>query len=250
VRRVPALALVAGGVALGSLAPAPAHAQHVERAPPPGDVAPQLGPSGPCFDPGAGFDAPLRPPLALREDVDHSEYGTRPDGVDWAATRAVVDLPIGTLLAKLLDPRNLKAMEKTKLVIRDREHPDYLALRRVDVTVRAKALFVGFDIEWTEEWAWKVLAGTPREPRRVLANYQKVAGTGHIRHQCGSYLLQRLDEGRTDLFLYEEIDAKRRSAKDTRNMHRGILRNIREDLYQSAGADADERVELLQVTAW
>jgi hypothetical protein len=241
VTRAPALALRAGGVALALLAPSPGTPQHLPDALPPSGA-------GACFDPGSGFDAPLRAPLPGRGGVDHSEHGTRPDGVDWAATRAVVDLPIETLLAKLLDPRNLKAMEKTRLVIREREHPDYLALRRVDVTVRAKALFVGFDVEWTEEWAWKLLEGTRDHPVEVLGNHQKVAGTRHIRRQCGSYLLRRLGEGRTDLFLYDEIDARRRSAKDTRNMHHGILRNIRKDVHPTGRAD--ERVERLEVSAW
>jgi len=204
--------------------------------------------SGPCFDVERGFDAPLREPLERDGEGDRSEFGTRPDGIDWAATRAVVDLPLRALLGKLLDARNLKAMEKTRLVIRERVHPDYLALRRIDVTVRVKALFVGFDVGWTEEWAWRLLEGSRDRPVAVLGNYQKVEGTGHIRHQCGSYLLRRLDAGRTDLFLYEEIDAKRRSAKDTRDMQRGILRNIREDLYRSGGTD--DRVERFQVSAW
>jgi hypothetical protein len=209
---------------------------------------PSLGPSGPCFDLSRGFDAPLRTPPMLDDSGDRSEHGTRRDGVDWAVTRAVVDLPIRALLDKLLDPRNLKAMEKTQLVIRERHHPDYLALRRVDVSVRVKALLVSFAVEWTEEWAWRLLEGTHRAPERVLANYQKVEGTGHIRHQCGSVLLQRLDAGRTDLFLYDEIDAKRRSAKDTRDMQRGILSNVRDDRYRSGAAD--QRVVRVQVGAW
>ena len=209
---------------------------------------PALAPSGACFDLRGGFDTPLRTPLEPSGAGDHSEHGTRADGVDWAATRAVVALPIRALLDKLLDPRNLKAMEKTKLVIRERHHPDYLALRRVDVSVRVKTLLVGFTLDWTEEWAWRLLEGTREAPERVLGNYQKVEGTGHIRHQCGSVLLQRLDAGRTDVFLYDEIDARRRSAKDTRDMQRGILANIRDDRYRSG--DSDERVVRVQVSGW
>jgi len=216
-------------------------------APPAGRAGEAAGP-GPCFDVSRGFDAPLHPPVSLLPGRDHSEHGTRPDGVDWAATRAVVELPTRRLLDKLLDPRNLKAMDKTRLVVREREHPGYLALRRIDVVVRARALFVGFDVSWTEEWAWRVLAGSPEEPQRVLGNYQKVAGTRHIRHECGSYLLEQIDSGRTDLFLYEETAAKRRSSKDTRDMHRGILRNIRQDLYEAGLPDA--RVEQVRVSAW
>jgi hypothetical protein len=53
-----------------------------------------------------------------------------------------------------------------------------------------------------------------------------VAGTGHIQKQCGSYVLEARGEA-TDLSMYEEIKADRRSARDTRDMHAGILQNFR-----------------------
>jgi hypothetical protein len=40
-------------------------------------------------------------------------------------------------------------------------------------------------------------------------------------------VLQARDDGTTDISMYEEVKADRRSARDTSNMHRGILRNIR-----------------------
>jgi hypothetical protein len=61
-----------------------------------------------------------------------------------------------------------------------------------------------------------------------VVSYQKIAGSGHIERQCGSYVLQARDDGTTDLSMYEEVKADRRSAEDTRDMHRGILRNLRQ----------------------
>jgi hypothetical protein len=185
----------------------------------------------PCFDVEAGFDRPLHEPIAYLGSEDTSLHGDRPDGTHWAATRAVLDLPARVLLEKLRDHRNVKDMSRTVLTARRFEHPDYLELCHVDVDVTVKALFVKLHLRWTEEWAYRLLAGSPERPELVVANYQKIAGTNHIRHQCGSYVIRRIDDDRSDLFMYEEIRARRRSSEDTRDMHRGILRNIREDLW-------------------
>ena len=40
-------------------------------------------------------------------------------------------------------------------------------------------------------------------------------------------VLQERDDATTDLSLYEEVKADRRSPRDTRDMHRGIVRNLR-----------------------
>ena len=183
-----------------------------------------------CFDVEAGFDGPLREPIPMGAG-DVSIHGTRPDGIDWAATRAIVDRPAWQVLAKLRDHRNVKDMDRTELQARRFEKPGYLEVCHLDVDVTVRALFVKLHVKWTEEWAYRLLEGSPAHPRLVVANYQKIAGTKHIRHHCGSYVIRALDDGRTDLFMYEEVSAKRRSSKDTSDMHRGILRNIREETW-------------------
>ena len=60
---------------------------------------------------------------------------------------------------------------------------------------------------WTEAWAFSLVEGTPQSPQRVVVSYQKVAGTGHIERECGSYVLQSREDGTTDLSLYEEVKA-------------------------------------------
>lgn len=199
----------------------------------------------PCFDVREGFRAPLRASIALGDEGDRSAFGTYRDGTDWAATRAIVRMPIGRVLAKLRDHRNVKDMNKTRLVVRSLEKPGYLELCQVDVEVLVRALFIKVPLRWTEEWAYRLREGTPEEPALVVVSYQKIAGTAHIQHQCGSYVLRPLGREATDLALYDEVRAKRRSAQDTRNMHRGILRNIREDRWMSEGAHDDPRVQYL-----
>jgi len=198
----------------------------------------------PCFDLSRGFDAPLRPPIELQEG-DHSELGTYPDGRDWASVRAVVALPLARVYAKLLDPRNLKDMKRTRLVVRPLPQPGYLEVRELDVEVKARALLVKMTIRWTEQWAFRLIEGTPEQPLHIVANYQKVVGTPYIRHQCGSYVLRARGGEATDVSLYEQIAAKRRSAGDTREMLLGNLRNIREDRWDAERMYEDERVKRL-----
>ena len=194
-------------------------------------AAPPAGPSRdarPCFALQDGVSEPLGPFLP-RRDGDHAEWGTYPDGRAWASTRARVELPLAIVLAKLRDHRNLKDMSRTRLVTRPQVRAGYLDAREVDVEVTLRALFVKLRVAWTEEWGYRVLAGSATEPEAALAVYQKVAGSSHLAHQCGSYLLTPAGPRATDLTLYEEVKARRRSAEDTRDMQRGILRNLRED---------------------
>jgi hypothetical protein len=197
-----------------------------------------------CFDLAQGFDAPLRPPIELREGSDHAEFGSYADGRDWASVRAVVAMPLAKVHAKLLDPRNLKDMKKTRIVVRPLPQAGYLDVRELDIEVTGRALLVKVTVRWTERWAFRLLEGTPEQPLLIVANYQKVAGTEHIRHQCGSYVLRPLGAGASDLSLYEEIAAKRRSARDTRDMLLGNLRSIREDRWDADRLSEDARVKL------
>lgn len=181
----------------------------------------------PCFDFRRPIVEPLAAPIPLVAGRDSHVYGTSPSGVAWASGRVVLDMPIESAYAALLDHRNVKDMTKTTLTTTVVERPDYLAFHLVDVVVTLRALFLRIKVPWTEAWAYSLVEGTTAAPRRIVANYQKVAGTDHIRRECGSYVLLARDDGKTDLSLYEEIDADRRSARDTRDMHVGIVADLR-----------------------
>lgn len=184
-------------------------------------------PPRPCFDFAVKVVEPLRPPLPMIAGRDNSAYGTYRNGIDWAALRALVDMPIAALYAKLLDHRNLKDMKKTTLSTTVLERPGYLEFHHVDIVVFLRALFFKMRIAWKEEWGYSLAEGTREAPRKIVVSYQKLGGTRHLKHQCGSYVLQAHDEATADLSLYDEVVADRRSAEDTRNMQAGILRNIR-----------------------
>jgi hypothetical protein len=184
-------------------------------------------PPRPCFDFTRPVLEPLRPPIPRVEGRDNSEFGTYPNGIDWAAGRAVLEMPIAALYAKLLDHRTVKDMKKTTIATTVLERPGYLDFHHADIVVTLRALFVKVKVAWTEEWGYSLVEGTRETPRKIVVSYQKIAGSRFIKHQCGSYVLQALDGATTDLSLDEEIKADRRSAEDTRNMHAGILRGLR-----------------------
>jgi hypothetical protein len=118
-------------------------------------------------------------------------------------------------------------MKKTVLSTTELERPGYLDFQRVDIAVTLRALFLKVKVAWTEEWAFALTEGTRESPRRIVASYQKVDGTRHLKHMCGSYVLQAVDDATSDLSMYDEVIARRRSAEDTREMQAGILGHIR-----------------------
>jgi hypothetical protein len=181
----------------------------------------------PCFDFRAPVAQPMRPPIPLLAEGDNYAFGTYPDGIDWASARALVQRPITAVYPMFLDHRNLKDKTRTTVVTTVLERPGYLAFHNVDVTVRIRALFFKLKLEWTEAWGYSLVEGTPDDPVQILISYQKIAGTPHIEHQCGSYILWARGPATTDVSLYEEVKADRRSAEDTRDMHKGTLGTIR-----------------------
>jgi hypothetical protein len=183
--------------------------------------------AGPCFDFAHKVVEPLTPAIPLIPGRDNHIFGTTPAGVGWASGRVVLDMPVTAVYANLLDHRNVKDMTKTTIATTVVDRPDYLAFHLVKIVVTLRALFLKMEVPWTEAWAFSLVEGTAEAPRRIVVSYQKVAGTDHIKRECGSYVLQAREDGTTDLSLYEEVKADRRNARDTRDMHRGIVRNLR-----------------------
>ena len=175
-------------------------------------------PASTCFDFTRKIIDPLQTPIQMIEGRDNSAFGTYPNGIDWAAGRALMKMPIRALYAKLLDHRNMKDMKKTTLATTVLERPGYLDFHHVDIVVTLRALFIKVKVAWTEEWGYSLVEGTREAPRRIVVSYQKIRGSRYIKHQCGSYVLQAHDEATTDVSLYDEVVADRRSAEDTRNI--------------------------------
>jgi len=189
--------------------------------------ADDLSTAGPCFDFTRKVVEPLTPLIPLIPGRDNHVFGTSPAGVGWASGRVVLDMPVTAVYASLLDHRNVKDMTRTTIATTVLDRPDYIAFHLVKIVVTLRALFLKMEVPWTEAWAFSLVEGTAEAPRRIVVSYQKVAGTDHIKRECGSYVLQAREDGTTDLSLYEEVKADRRNARDTRDMHRGIVRNLR-----------------------
>jgi hypothetical protein len=183
-------------------------------------------PGSACFDFDHKVVEPLRPPIPLVEGRDNSRFGTYPNGVNWASTRAVLDIPIAAAYAKMQDHENQKDMKKTTLSTKVLQRPGYLRFDLVDIVVTVRALFIKTKVAWTEAWGYALADGTESDPRKIVISYEKAAGTRHIQRQCGSYVLEARG-GQTDISMYEEVKADHRSAEDTRDMHAGILESLR-----------------------
>lgn len=180
-----------------------------------------------CFDLGVPVTEPLHSPIPLLEGRDNTAFGTYPDGIDWAAARGVIREPIEVVYARLLDHRNVKDMTRTKLETQVLQRPGLLEYHVVSIAVTVNVVFFKKTIAWSEEWGFSLAQGTPERPERIVASYQKLEGTSYLKHECGNYVLQRQPDGFTDISLYEEVKATRRSARDTLSMHLGNLRKLR-----------------------
>ena len=83
----------------------------------------------------------------------------------WASGRVVLDVPVATAYANLLDHRNFKDMTKTTIVTTVENRPDYLAFHMVKIVVTLRALFLKMEVPWTEAWAFSLVEGTAEAPR-------------------------------------------------------------------------------------
>lgn len=182
-----------------------------------------------CFDFGAAVTKPLKePPTDVsrpRNGQDESASGTTPHDSDvtWAWVRGVVKKPIEQVYALLLDHNTTKS-PKAEIEVEKIESPIYLALHRVKFTIRPFPLV---RVQWIEDWAYALAAGSREHPETIVISYQKTEGTTHIRELCGSVVLRKVSEKTTDLYEYEQAKATRRSVVDTLNGVKGTLATLR-----------------------
>ncbi|MFO0727874.1 MAG: hypothetical protein U1E65_29110 [Myxococcota bacterium] len=160
-----------------------------------------------CFQLAAAVTKPLQPPPTQGS----ADSGERADGVVWARLRARVDRPIRAVLEVLRDPAKTPDPSLDALEVETLPSGPHLARLRLHSVVRPFPLV---SVEWTEELAIDLLAGSPQEPEAVLLSYQKTAGTSHIEHLCGSTLLTRVDASHTEVYQYEESKITGRDVED------------------------------------
>ncbi len=186
-----------------------------------------------CFNYRAEKPKPLRAPLPLIPNKTNAAFGELDHGVGWGAARAVINKPIQYVLDKFLDHRVVKDMSKTKLTVESEVVPGYLALHKVNLNVDVASFIT---IRWKEEWAYILEEGTAKAPKRMHLYYQKIDGSRHIQHLCGEFILVARDANSTDVYLYEQLRATRRSADATMRMHQSTLDKLRTGKYETPSA--------------
>jgi len=179
-----------------------------------------------CFDFSTGappVTEPLRP--LTDQAIPRDESGTLPDGPVWAAVHGVIGQAIDAILKDLLAHRSTKSPRVNKMEIRGVPDPRYLDRQSVSFEVDP---FPFVSVKWTETWAFYLSKGTAQRPERIVISYEKVAGTSHISHLCGNYLLKTKGDRMTEVFIYEEAQATGRSQQDTLRGLEGNLQSFRD----------------------
>ncbi len=189
-------------------------------------LLPLANAASPCFDFSQKSTKILHaPPNKFEAGKSLSDFGTDAKENDWGQVSGIVEKPILELYKKLQDPKTIRNSDNTKVEVTSSEPKDYLKLIHEKITI--KPVFF-MTVEWQEDWAYALKEGTPEKPTAILVSYQKTGGTSHIKHLCGNILLQALSPTRTGVYLYEEVQADRRSAEDVLNGITGTLRTLKE----------------------
>jgi len=179
-----------------------------------------------CFNFSTPITQPMHPVLRqARSGADTSASGQLRQYADtyWGAAQGTVKKPLHDVFALILDHNTTKGSKVDKMDVDKTQDPLLLARHLVHFEVHP---FLFINVEWNEDWAYSLIEGTKDAPSAVLASYQKIEGTSYIRHLCGNILLRKNDEG-TDVFLYEETQAKSRSQEDVVNGLIGTLKTLR-----------------------
>jgi hypothetical protein len=148
-------------------------------------------PEAGCFDlSGTDPIKPLQATLARQPGSSGDIVG----GGSWAASRAIINRPLDEIVTELKSHEHTKSKRIAEMLISDVEDPKYLLRQLVHFEVHP---FPFVNIEWNEDWAFKLEAGTSSSPERVIVAYQKASGTTHISHLCGTYVLARKSADKT-----------------------------------------------------
>ncbi len=179
-----------------------------------------------CFN----FSHPIEHPVE-NSDAKQSRPSSPPGGIAqssgeigkdtyWATASGIVNRPIADILKELQTHDATRSGKVSELKIDELKDPHFLERQRVHFVVKP---FLFVKVEWTEDWGFSLLRGSPDRPGQVLASYEKTEGTSYISHLCGNIDLAMLSDNSTRVVVYEEVRARSRSEDDTR---KGVRRTI------------------------
>jgi hypothetical protein len=185
-----------------------------------------------CFDFASRIDRMVRPELAAKPSgsqgtlpnaKDTKEPSHEKDGIFWGVLTGDVHLPVRNVYFLLSDHNTTKNSKVDKMGVTEELDPHYLLRQKVHFEIDPFPLVT---VEWDEQWAYTLLAGTPEKPTKILISYEKVDGTSHIKHLCGNILITQTDAQNSHLVFYEEAQATNQSQGDAVSGLKGKLKNL------------------------
>jgi len=191
-----------------------------------------------CFNFKTKITTPLQPaPTHYEPDRFESKTVKTKEGdeIDSAKVSGVVPHSVQELYRMLLDPKTIRNGDDIEVSTQSIDSKDYL--KKIIQTIQVTPVFF-LTIEWKETWAYALKDGTEKDPKTIVISYEKTDGTSHIDHLCGNIVLQSLGPTSTGVFLYQEMKADRRDAKDLLNDLSGTLRTLRGEPEKDSKKDA------------
>jgi hypothetical protein len=173
----------------------------------------------PCFD----FSKEITKSLRVRVYPGTSASGNGSGSRHWAATRDYVSQPLSVLLNDLLNHRSTKGGSISRMRILPMDDHKFWARQIAEYEVDP---FPFVTLSWEENWGFSLLKGGSEAPESVLVSFEKTAGTSYIQHLCGNIWLEKANPTLTDVYIYEEVEATRRTIQDTLSGIQGTLRSL------------------------
>lgn len=177
-----------------------------------------------CFDLSRPLRTPPKESLPLPQGAPDASAAGADGELVWAQRRGVVKRPLEKIRAFLEDPRHFKSSRVDEMTLTPRPTGALLAHHDVHSLVRPFPLVT---VEWTDEWATSLVAGTRERPEAVLIAYQKRAGTSYIARWCGTVVLTRIDDTTTDVAQFEEAIITGRTHDEMKRDLAGMLERLR-----------------------
>lgn len=197
-----------------------------------------------CFDfskaPGAArlippstlswIDEPLRPDSPIRwhrQAYVKAATGDSSENINHGLVKAELPRSVPSLIEALKDHNNLKSPKATIVETVEVSEPSrWIKNIRFEVNP-----FPFVYVRWQERWGFfarEMPSADHAKPQKMwLINYEKVDGTSHISHLCGSIELVSLAEAdRSEITYYEQVRATNRTAQDTLAGLRGTVETL------------------------
>jgi hypothetical protein len=187
-----------------------------------------------CYDYTKPITAPLRRPFS--NDSSALSHQIRPQMrktkghvtrgqwlVHWAAAQMNSQLSMAQVVSNMQDHKLSMSSSVDEYEV-DESTDEHGQLQHVVRFLIKPFPFV--NVRWTEKWTYALWRGTKNDPQVYHAAYQKIRGTSHIEHLCGSILAEQLPSGGTKITIIEEARATRTDADKTLQGVVGTIKSL------------------------